>query len=132
MSLAGLAVIAREDAQAAGVDRKTLVKSELGAEVGDQVRGAQPLGAVTPQRLVVVSVVDGQDAVVIGEENRILHCIAQHVFIHPAQEGLGVVPDRVPQTGVQSREQRAVGRSQLYQRLEASSSRRGGVRAASG
>ena len=33
----GLAVVAGEDAEAAGVDRQAFVEAELGAEVGDQV-----------------------------------------------------------------------------------------------
>ena len=37
-----LAVVAREDAEAAGVDRQALVHAELGAEVRDQVVGLQP------------------------------------------------------------------------------------------
>jgi hypothetical protein len=37
----GLAVVAREDAQAPGIDRQALVQAELGAEVGDRRFGVK-------------------------------------------------------------------------------------------
>ena len=103
----GLAVVAGEDAQAARVDRKALVEAELGAEVGDQVGGAQPLRAVAAQRLVVIGVVGRQHAVEVAQEHRVVGRIHQHLLVHASQERLGVVSHRIPQAGVQAREQRA-------------------------
>ena len=58
-----LAVVSGEDAKATRVNREALVKSEFGAEVSDEVARPQPFRAVAPQRLGVVRVISGKDAV---------------------------------------------------------------------
>ena len=51
-----LAVVAGEDAEAAGIDRQALVHAELGAEVRHQVVGAEAAGVLLERRLGVVRV----------------------------------------------------------------------------
>ena len=105
----GLAVVAGEDAQAARVNRKTLVKSELGAEVRDEVTLPQPLGTVLPQRLVVIGVVVREHPVEVAEINRIVGCLAQAPLVHTLQEGFRIVADRIPEPWVQASEERPGG-----------------------
>ena len=100
-----LAVVAGEDAEPARVDRQALVKSELGAEIRDEVGGAQPLGAVAPQRLRVVGVVGRQDAVEGAQECRVVGRIDEPLLVDALQQRLRVVTHRVPQLGIEAREE---------------------------
>jgi hypothetical protein len=96
----GLAVVAGEDAQPPGIDRKAFVKAVLGAEVGDLVGVAQPFGTVPAQRLVVVGVVGGQHAVQVGQEHRVVGGLDQARLVDTLQEALRVVSGGIPQARV--------------------------------
>src|SRR6185503_7065581 len=100
----GLAVVAGEDAEAAGVDRQALMETEFGAEVGDQLALAQPRSAVPGAHAAVVGVVGGKGAVVVVEEDRVVGGLLEPALVHAAQERLGVVLDGVPQAGVEAGE----------------------------
>jgi hypothetical protein len=104
-----LAMVAGEDAQAAGIDRKALVEAELGAEIGDQVAGLQLQGHVPAQGLAHVGVEGRQHAVVAAQEDVVFRRLGQAFLVHPLEEGLGIVVDRVPQTRMQAGEQGAGG-----------------------
>ncbi len=105
----GLAVVAREDAQATGVDRQALVESELRAEVRDELaflQHRQPLGA---RGAVVVRIVGGERALEVVQERRILRRLVEPALVDAAQQRLGVVPDRFPQHRIEAVEKCARG-----------------------
>ena len=70
MSLAGLHVVAGEDAEAARVDAERLVEAVFGAEVGDRAVERVAVAALEPVVRAVghVAVEVGQDVVVLGQE----------------------------------------------------------------
>ena len=100
-------MVAGEDAEAAGVDRQALVQAELGAEVRDQVAGPEAAGVLLERRLGVVGVVGRQHAGEAVEERRVGGGVEQALLVDALQHRLRAVADRVPQRGVQAREQRA-------------------------
>ena len=104
-----LAMVAGKDAEAAGIDREALVETEFGAEVGDQIARMQFELHVAPQRLAHVGVERRQHAVVAAQEDVVFRRLGQTLFVHPFQEGFRIVVDRVPQTGMQTREQCPAG-----------------------
>ena len=79
------------------------MEAELGAKISHQIGRAQPLRAVTSQRFVVITVVGGQYAVVVAQEDRIVGGFLQESLVHATQEGFRVVTDGVPQASVQAR-----------------------------
>ena len=87
-----LAVIAREDAEAAGVDRQAFVEAEFGAEVGDQVVGVEPVAGAS--RMGEVGVVRRQDAAVVGEIALVFRDFVQALFVDLTQQRLRAVADR--------------------------------------
>ena len=87
------AMIAGENAQPAGINRKTFVEAVLGTKVGDQIIAQQPFGTVAPQRLVMIGIVIGDDLVKTGKKHLISRGVDQALFIHPSQEFLGIVVD---------------------------------------
>jgi len=91
-----LAVIAGEYAQSPGVDRQTLMESELGAKIRDQIGLAQPLGAVPAQRFAVVGIELGEHTVVIAQEHRVVGGVHQFLLVDPFQESRRIVADFVP------------------------------------
>ena len=102
-----LAMVAGKNAQPPGVDRKTLVESEFGAEVRDQIALSQPLGAVPAHRLAMVGIELGKHAIVIAEEHRVVGSVHQFLLVDPLQESLRVMTDFVPEQGVEAREQQS-------------------------
>ena len=101
-----LAVIARQDAQAAGVDRQRLVQAEFGREVGDQ---AIRLLGVRPRipghrRRIHVGVERGHDRLVARQVGRIGRRRIELALAHQAQELDGVVVDLRPQMRVNALE----------------------------
>ena len=102
-----LAVIAREDAEAAGVERQALVHAELGAEVRDQLVGLEAARAALERRLGVIRVERREHARQTVEERGIGGRVDQALLVDPLQHRLRVVADRVPQRRVQPREDRA-------------------------
>src|SRR3990172_2146351 len=119
-----LAVIARQDAQAARVDRETFVKTELGAEISDQILFAQPVRSASRQPVIVVSVIICQYTVEITDEYLVICRIQQTLLVHTLKKTLGLCPVAFHRPGCRLANSARVGRSQLYQRLFASSSRR--------
>jgi len=95
-----LAVVAGEDAEPARVNRQALVKTELGAEVGDQiaVRHGPAVRAVRPMQMVAV--VGRQHPVVAAEKYRIVRGGMQALLADAFQERFRAVADGVPQFGV--------------------------------
>jgi hypothetical protein len=104
-----LAVIAREDAEASGVDREAFVETELEAEVGDEIALTQPSGTLRPSRLAVIGVVRRQRPVEVIEEHRVGGSLDELLFVDPLQERLGAVADRIPELRVHAREELARG-----------------------
>jgi hypothetical protein len=102
-----LAVVAREDTQAAGIDREAFVKAELGAEIRHHVIVLELLHMITLERLVMVGVVGRQHAVVAGQEDVIFGRFDQTLFIHALEESFRVVARRFPKAWVQPRKQGA-------------------------
>ncbi len=101
-----LAVVPRQDAQAAGIEWQALVQAELGAEVGDQVLvRIQVLLDTAAGLLAMIGVVGHQDAVVILQEDPVLQRGLQPLLGDAAQEHLGVVAAGLPQLPVQAVEQ---------------------------
>jgi hypothetical protein len=67
----GLAVVAGQDAQTAGVDRQALVKPEFGAKIGDQIVLAEHRRIVVAPVVGQVGVVGRQHALVAVKKSRI-------------------------------------------------------------
>ncbi len=98
-----LAVIAREHAKAAGVDRQRLMQCELGGEIGDHpsveigpVR--RPPGAFGGARFVEA----GDRFVVIGEKARILRRLGEPCRVDGAQHAHRVVRRRAPEPVIEA------------------------------
>jgi hypothetical protein len=102
-----LAEIAGEDPEPARIDRQALVNAELGAEVGDEP--AMLLGAAgrPAQGLLHVRVERRHDPVEIVEEDRVRRRGDEPRLVDALQQRLGIVAHRVPQRGMQAREERA-------------------------
>ena len=98
-----LAVIAREDAEAAGVDRQAFMEAEFGAEVGDQIVVVEPVAGAS--RMGEVRVVRRQDATVIGEIALVFRDFVQSLFVDLTQQRLRTVADRQPEIGIEARKQ---------------------------
>ncbi len=104
-----LAVVPGEDAEAAGVDREALVEPELRAEVGDQVVGAELVDLAPPHAGADVRVVGRQHAVQVGEVDRILGRAVEPRLVDLLEQSLRALVDRMPERGVEPREQVARG-----------------------
>ena len=102
-----LAMVAGEDAEAAGIDRQALVYAELGAEVGHQVLARHAARVLAERRLGVVGVERREHARQAVEECRVGGGVDQALLVDALQHRLGAVADRVPQRRVQLGEQRA-------------------------
>src|SRR5690606_5476582 len=103
----GLAMIARQDAETAGVDREALVEAVLGAEVRDEIvlADAGPLVGLRP--LLEVRVELGHDLAVRADEVLVLGRMLEDRLIDAAQEQLGVVIGAQPERLVEPAEQPA-------------------------
>jgi hypothetical protein len=102
----GLAVVAREDAEAAGIDRQRLVEAELGAEVRDELAFLHRRNAGALAH-AVIAVVHRQHAVVVVQERRVVRGLLEPALVHAAQDRLRIVADRLPQHGIEAREELA-------------------------
>jgi hypothetical protein len=101
----GLAVIACEHAQAARIDRETLVPTVLGTEIGDQVVALEP---VLRRRLGAQVVVErGDDPAVLVDERRVARRVIEDALIDGAQKQPRTALDLAPQHGVELAEQLA-------------------------
>ena len=103
------AVIAREDAEPARINRQALVKAELGAKVGDQIAFFQAAGGRGGRRGVAIGIEGGQHPVITRQEYRIGGGADQAVLADSFQEGFRAVTDGVPEGEVQPGKQRARG-----------------------
>ena len=107
-----LAVVAGEDAEAAGIDRQALVHAELGAEVGHQVLGAEAAGVLLERRFRVVRV-EGRQYPGQGSRNAgsaaasIRRCSSMRLSI-----ALGLWPTASHSAGFSLANSARVGRSQ--------------------
>ena len=107
----GLAVVAREDAEAARVDRQALVEAELRAEIRDELALLQQRRAVGARRAVVIGVVSRERAIEIVQERGILRALVEPALVHGAQQRLRVVVRPLPTApgrGAKERARRAV------------------------
>ncbi|MCY1395836.1 hypothetical protein D9M71_107900 [compost metagenome] len=103
-----LAVVAGENAEAAGIDRQALVQAEFGAEIGDQVVFLEGLAGYVPHVWpFVIAVVAREDAIEGTEEDRVFRVGFQALLVGALQKGLGVVVGQVPQRGRETGEQAA-------------------------
>src|SRR3569832_1913881 len=92
-----LAVIAREDAEAAGVDGQTLVQAEFRAEIGDEGGArSQVRRYVGAHVLVMIRIVGGEGAIEVLDEDAVLRGLVQALLRDAAQKGLGVVSAGLP------------------------------------
>src|SRR6185437_6306517 len=97
----GFAVVAGEDAEAAGVDREALVKAVLRAEIGHQglVAARRRRGDISVERL--------QRATIAGNVNRIARGAVQARLRNAAQKQARITAGLLPELGVQILEQRS-------------------------
>ncbi len=103
----GLAVVASQDTQAAGVDRQALVQAVLGAKIGHQVGlRVEPGGNFVSRLGLGIAVVARQGAAVFLKIAAVLGGLVQRLLRHPPQEHLRVVATDPPQLGVQACKQR--------------------------
>ncbi len=102
-----LAVIAGQDAEAARVRRQALVHAELGAEVRDQVAGAEAAAVLAERRLGVIRVERGEHAAQAVEERRIGGGVDELLLVDALEHRLGAVPHGIPQRRIQPREKRS-------------------------
>ncbi len=104
----GLAVVAGQNAEAAGVNGQALVKTEFGAEIGDQILlGVQMRHHFGTHAFMAVGVVGGQGAVEVLDEHPVVGGGVEPRLRDAAQKGLGVVAALIPQFGIESHEQPA-------------------------
>ena len=111
-----LAVVPREDAKSARVDRQALVESEFGTEVRDEVVRAQPFRAVAAERLGMVRVIGGEDAVESVQEDWIVGGIEEALLVDALQERLRAMAYRIPQVLVQAARRARASRDPSYTR----------------
>ena len=98
-----LAVVAGENAEAAGIDRQALVETEFGAEIGDQVPlRIQVVVDVLALQALQVRVVAGEDPVVGLQVGAVLRSLSQALLGNATQEQFRVVSAAVPQGGIQA------------------------------
>jgi hypothetical protein len=98
----GLAVIAGENAQPAGINGKALMQTVFGAKIADEVIGGELARRTLRLRLQEIGVAGRQDAMIDIDEHAVLGRGLQAAFIHQAQEELGIVTRGPPQGGVQA------------------------------
>ncbi len=91
-----LAVIAGENTETSRIDRQAFVKSELGAEIGDVIVGAERQRAVLARGEIVIGIVRRKHAVEVGQENRIIRGGVEPPLVDTPEKRLRTVTDRVP------------------------------------
>jgi hypothetical protein len=106
-----LAVVAGQNAEAAGVDRQAFVETEFGAEVGDQVvRFERVTMHVRHVRRLVVGLEGGGDAIQGADEHRVFGGGFETLLVGALEECLGVVVGGFPQRMREAGE-KALGRA---------------------
>ena len=104
----GLAVIPRQNAQAAGIDGQALVQAEFGAEIGNQVlAGVQVRSDDAPCMFLMVGVVGRQGAVEVLDEDPVFRRLVEAVLGDAPQKDFGVVAALLPQFFIKTDEQAA-------------------------
>ncbi len=98
-----LAVVAREHAQAARVDRKALVPAILGAEVRDEVALLEPVAKCGRAAEVVVE--RRQDASILVDEALVRRRMVEDALIDGAQEQARAPFDLAPERGIELAEE---------------------------
>ena len=86
-----LAVVAGQDAEAAGIDGQAFVEAELGAEVGDQIVFLELPGVETAHHRQVVVGVVVDNTRLKPQEDRVFRRGFEALLVGPLEEGLGVV-----------------------------------------
>ncbi len=102
-----LAMIAREYAQAPGVDRQTFVETELRAKIGNEIVLAQPLRPVAAHGFLQIVVECRQHSVQVSQKNRVVGGIVQLLLVNALEKSFRVVSDLFPEMRVKPREQQA-------------------------
>ena len=105
-----LAVIARENAEAARVDREALLQAVLGAEIRDQVRRLEILGLGPAGARIEISVELRDDVAVCDQKCRVLGGTLEDPLVDAFQEQLRVALATPPEQGVELPKQLARGR----------------------
>jgi hypothetical protein len=122
----GLAVVAGEDAEPAGIVRETLVEAVLGAEIGNQVAGSEAFGRRIRPRLPEVGIEAAEHLVVVVEVRGRYRRRVERRLIDAPQEQSRIAADARPQAGIERLKEFAGGpvpaesqvRRELAQALE--------------
>ena len=100
----GLAVVAREHAEAARIDREALVQTELGAEIRDEVVPSEVV-ELRGARRAQIRVERDDQLLVLGEIGAVGGRAIEDPLIDAAQEQLRVALDLAPEHGIELAEQ---------------------------
>ena len=82
------------------------MKAEFGTEISDQVIFAQPIGTASRNLIIMIGIVSCQHTVEIANEHLIFRRIQQALFVYAFQERLRTLASRLPQSRMQTCEQR--------------------------
>ncbi len=99
----GLAIVARQDAEPAGIDGQAFVQAEFGAEIGDDIVGRIQMARqfrVQAACLVLVVPRNGQGVFVLLHEIDVIEQLLQTALGDLPQKHLGIVAAAVPQDGI--------------------------------
>jgi hypothetical protein len=102
-----LAMITGQNPEATGIDRKTLVVSELRTKIGDEITVIQPGRLVAINLLLQIRIILSECATIGVQEGVISGCQFQQRLVYTAQEYLRIPASLPPQTAVEGSEQLA-------------------------
>ena len=102
----GLAVVPGQDTKAAGINRKALMETELGAEVGHQsLLRIQFFGDFRAGAGFEVGIVTAQNPAILSQKRSVFRCFVQSVLGDPAEEQFWIVLHFLPEPQVDPGEQ---------------------------
>src|ERR1019366_7656729 len=101
-------MVAREDAEAAGVDRHRVVNAELGAEVGDRTVAKLWISSREPCEIRrPLGLEPSHDRVVQREEARVGTALLQPLCPHFVEDAEGIVPVSLPELFIERAKEHA-------------------------